>query len=134
MSEQSPAELLREAATRMRQSAEAVIAEDLHHGRWWVREFGMPAGCPFYVQGDESHLILAQFLRHREAAYVAGMDPATALAIADWLDDAADARETTEATAKSVGVDASMIDGRTPVALTAARTYLRREPVEVASR
>lgn len=102
------ADLLREAAALMRERAKSAT-----QGPW--RFETAPNGfSPMVIGGgmavadtfDKPHL--------SDAKHIAGMHPAVALAVADWLDDEAE------------WIDAgSTLDGNP--ALTVARAYLRSE-------
>ena len=90
MPDTDPAALLREAAALMRDRAAAATP-----GRWREMHLGSE-GCIVLNDGRlRDRKRVAMFgakewkADHADAEYVAGMQPAVALAVADWLDVAA---------------------------------------------
>lgn len=102
-------ETLREAARLMRERAESATS-----GRW-VDEYSSEAGncvIPDDAQSTREHVARTQlFCAVYDAKHIAGMDPAVALAVADWLDHAVARVRTGQA--------------MDYFALVVARTYLR---------
>lgn len=99
---------MRRAATKMRAAARQAMTGDgpSLSSRWFHdRDFGR-----YDVIAEDEGSIIAQHLHRAQAAHIAGMDPATALALADWLDYAAD--------------PGNALGRHRDLALTIARTYL----------
>lgn len=142
-------ELLREAATRMREQANAASADQ----RWSAGEeidgvfchqygdFGFyvtgPAGSPEFEDSEQGKA---------DASHVAAWDPAVALRVAVWLEEAATEleRHIPAWTRPSGGVDdpparcwnnperlAATIEHHYGCALAVARAYLHREDAGV---
>jgi hypothetical protein len=108
MPDQSPADVLRAAASLMRERAGAATSPDWPDRPWQVTECaGQPGdprdGCPCIVYqgeyGPDGHAQspLIQYVADAEAAefaaYIASMHPGVALAVADWLDAEAERAE-----------------------------------------
>lgn len=112
-------ETLREAARLMRERAEAATS-----GRW-VDEYSSEAGncvIPDDAQSTREHVARTQlFCAVYDAKHIAGMDPAVALAVADWLEDTA-ATPGLEIWSKG---DRGHLRKLIHAALAVARTYLR---------
>lgn len=81
MPETTPAEMLRQAAKLMRERAEAVPQD------WRLIDSQIVAAGTGTLPGTD---VIGTCMIPARAAYVAGMHPGVALAVADWLDVAAD--------------------------------------------
>lgn len=137
MPEQSPAEVLREAARLMRERANDVVS-----GRWETRTdmqkrtSRFVADQPVYrVIAPNEGIAICSTAEH--AVYIASMHPAVGLAVAEWLEQAAAGYEQIvagsygEAGALFVsGLDGS---GDPDPALTVARAYLGTQAGELSS-
>lgn len=110
----SPAETLRSAAKLMRDAAGKAPAFP------WRVEPGHLGGMPEYVRSvDDGEGTVAECWREPgAAAYVAGMHPGVALAVADWLDS-----EARHADGGEGGIDCTP---KHPLAV--ARAYLGEVP------
>lgn len=116
------ADLLREAAAKMRERAQGFITEDSTPPRVDIDRDGTCDDC-----GQHLHLVASYpdfgsepWLCAPCAAYadhVSGWTQPVALAVADWLD----------AEARAVEFDGGTPDLLTPQALNLARTYLQQE-------
>lgn len=115
-------DLLREAAALMREQANAIQ----HEGRWESREFGAPDGRPYYVAGaGEKYRFVSDLVHREDADYIAGMDPAVALALAAWLDVVAEIWEPPKQVKYYTARNAMQ-----NAAVRVAREFLRREAGE----
>jgi hypothetical protein len=79
------AELLRRAAAKMRERAEAVTP-----GPWSEVADGELMGCFAVVAGGENQFTIAPAVIPMNAEHIASWHPAVALAVADWLDRCAE--------------------------------------------
>jgi len=108
------AALLREAAAKMRERAEAATYTAMP---WGVDEIG----AVWAQEADGRPVPISSRSTDQNAEHIASWHPAVALAVADWLDDTATANE-------RVGVMfASVLNGRNALnqkALAVARAYL----------
>lgn len=82
--------LLREAAAKMRERAEAASVGPWRYDDWaYGSEVGCGVAAPNHPQSDDtSTVILASFGEDgvSDAEHIASWHPAVALAVADWLD------------------------------------------------
>jgi hypothetical protein len=117
------AELLRCAAKVLREHVESVVI----HGPWEYRdERNDPDMYPWCVHAPESRCSVGTGFVPGTAQYIALMHPPVALAVADWLDAAADAGD---ADCGNGGLLAELDDDQTAQgAVAVARAVLREQP------
>lgn len=104
-------DLLRRAASLMRERAEAATP-----GPWTVKPHGARHDCMTVRGVGDEHV--AYYTGTPDAAHIAAMHPAVALAVADWLDAASAKAEAVEASGLTFGG----VEGKP--ALAVARAYL----------
>lgn len=90
------AEILREAASKMRERAEAATGGTWSSGGVWWENWTDPEGrlChtpwPTITTGTLGSEIVGKVTTEADADYFASIHPAVALAVADWLEVTAD--------------------------------------------